>query len=263
MVNNEAELSKKNMETIIKIVFQLMECRKVGYNCCVDEAFGCIIEWLYAILHFDYVTFSMFDLDKNGKAVQCYSLPVKTKYKYPEKCMFIYKENVYKEVYNIEGDRSTKQDNFDITLWKDTYTIYDLMLNSNASDSLEFKIKQSFIAGFKSSERSFGTLISLGNTFDYSDLEIRLMLLYICPLLHKAMSNLSIQDTDDFISLTRRELEILSWIEQGKTYWEISQILCISENTVKFHVKNIYEKLDVKNKTQAIAMAYANGILKF
>ena len=51
--------------------------------------------------------------------------------------------------------------------------------------------------------------------------------------------------------LTNREIEILDLIAQGKTYKEISDELFISLNTSKSHIKNIYQKLGVSNKTQA------------
>ena len=54
-------------------------------------------------------------------------------------------------------------------------------------------------------------------------------------------------------SLTSRELEILEILSQGYSNREIAGKLEISDNTVKFHLKNIYEKLQVDNQTQAVA----------
>ena len=54
-------------------------------------------------------------------------------------------------------------------------------------------------------------------------------------------------------SLTSRELEILEILSQGYSNREITGKLEISENTVKFHLKNIYEKIQVDNRTQAVA----------
>jgi len=55
--------------------------------------------------------------------------------------------------------------------------------------------------------------------------------------------------------LTRRETEILSLIAEGKTYTQISEELFISKETSKTHIKNIYSKLQVKCKSEAIAKA--------
>ncbi|WP_179953875.1 helix-turn-helix transcriptional regulator [Denitrobaculum tricleocarpae] len=56
-------------------------------------------------------------------------------------------------------------------------------------------------------------------------------------------------------SMTNREDECLSWCAQGKTSWEIAQILGISERTVLFHMQNVSRKLGVANRAQAVAKA--------
>lgn len=53
--------------------------------------------------------------------------------------------------------------------------------------------------------------------------------------------------------LTGREVEILNWVEQGKSNGEIAQILQISHLTVKNHVQKILRKLNVQNRAQAVA----------
>lgn len=61
-------------------------------------------------------------------------------------------------------------------------------------------------------------------------------------------------------NLTPREKEVLNWVAQGKGCWETGVIVGISERTVKFHLQNIYRKLNVVNRAQAIAKAMAEGI---
>ena len=55
--------------------------------------------------------------------------------------------------------------------------------------------------------------------------------------------------------LTKRETEILQLISEGKTYTQISEELFISKETSKTHIKNIYSKLQVKSKSEALAKA--------
>lgn len=62
--------------------------------------------------------------------------------------------------------------------------------------------------------------------------------------------------------LTNREQEVLQWAQAGKTQDETSQILKISERTVKYHLHNVFKKLDASNKFQAIAIAAKMGIIK-
>jgi len=56
-------------------------------------------------------------------------------------------------------------------------------------------------------------------------------------------------------SLTKRERVVLHWATEGKSAWEIGVILSISENTVKFHFGNIYKKLGVRTRAQAVVQA--------
>ncbi len=61
--------------------------------------------------------------------------------------------------------------------------------------------------------------------------------------------------------LTERELEVLQLIAEGLTNQEVANRLYLSLHTVKAHARNIYGKLSVKNRTQAVAKAKALGIL--
>ncbi|MBT7956874.1 MAG: response regulator transcription factor [Rhodospirillaceae bacterium] len=54
--------------------------------------------------------------------------------------------------------------------------------------------------------------------------------------------------------LTKRELEVLSSLATGRTNKEIANELSVSNNTVKFHVRNLYQKLNVKNRSQAVSL---------
>jgi two-component system NarL family response regulator len=61
--------------------------------------------------------------------------------------------------------------------------------------------------------------------------------------------------------LSEREVEILKLVAKGATNKEIAQKLIISDNTVKVHVKNILEKLQLRNKQQAAAYAVKQGLV--
>ncbi|MFL9888861.1 autoinducer binding domain-containing protein [Paraburkholderia agricolaris] len=63
--------------------------------------------------------------------------------------------------------------------------------------------------------------------------------------------------------LTRREVEVLKWSAEGKTAYETSILLDVTEVTVNFHVQNILKKLGVASKIQAVALAVSNGLLEF
>jgi LuxR family maltose regulon positive regulatory protein len=61
--------------------------------------------------------------------------------------------------------------------------------------------------------------------------------------------------------LSQREIEVLHLMNEGYKYKEIAERLVVSINTVRHHTRNVYSKLDVNNRTQAIGKAKELNIL--
>jgi DNA-binding NarL/FixJ family response regulator len=61
--------------------------------------------------------------------------------------------------------------------------------------------------------------------------------------------------------LSERELEILRMVADGKSNHTIAEYLSISENTVKYHLKNISQKLGASNRTEAVMRAVQQGLI--
>ena len=62
--------------------------------------------------------------------------------------------------------------------------------------------------------------------------------------------------------LTRRELDILRLVAQGRSNSQVAAILWVTEQTVKFHLANMYRKLGVSNRTEASHWAIAQGLVR-
>lgn len=62
--------------------------------------------------------------------------------------------------------------------------------------------------------------------------------------------------------LSDREIEILKLVAEGLTNREIATRLNLSENTIKYHLKNVLQKLHLHNRAQAVAYAIQSGLLK-
>jgi DNA-binding NarL/FixJ family response regulator len=62
-------------------------------------------------------------------------------------------------------------------------------------------------------------------------------------------------------NLTAREQEILQLVADGRSNADVARLLWVTEQTVKFHLANVYRKLRVKNRTQAARWAHENGLL--
>jgi len=65
------------------------------------------------------------------------------------------------------------------------------------------------------------------------------------------------------VQLTLRELAVLRSVAAGKSNREIGEALNISEGTVKIHLGNLFEKLGVDSRTQAVAKAVERGLIRF
>ncbi|RQP24300.1 helix-turn-helix transcriptional regulator [Piscinibacter terrae] len=71
-----------------------------------------------------------------------------------------------------------------------------------------------------------------------------------------------LRDAANEVALTLREMECLQWTMEGKTAWEVGQILSISEQTAVRHLNNATHKLGCANKHHAVIRALRQGILR-
>ena len=67
---------------------------------------------------------------------------------------------------------------------------------------------------------------------------------------------------DRLSSLTEREIEVMRLIAKGKTNSEIAADLFVGETTVKTHISNLFTKLDLRDRVQAVVYAYESGLIQ-
>jgi DNA-binding CsgD family transcriptional regulator len=79
---------------------------------------------------------------------------------------------------------------------------------------------------------------------------------------HEHVLRLNGHDTERKVLLSARELDCLKWTAEGKTAWEASVILGISERTVRFHLNAAREKLDCATTVQAVAKAVKHNVIE-
>ena len=122
---------------------------------------------------------------------------------------------------------------------------------------LDFGIKTCLSAGVRSANGSC-SYFAFSNFDPKQGQKLRLLLDILTPHFHLSYLRCSTSwqphpPAGSPVILSKREEEILRWVAAGKTNWEISVILKVSLNTIKFHLKNIFQKIGVENRWSAIA----------
>ena len=126
----------------------------------------------------------------------------------------------------------------------------------------EFGINNEFIYGLGSHNLGLFALFSIYGKQVKNDKRTRIIIKYLIPYLSARLIKLvPYNDTNGMTILTPTELEILNWIKEGKSSWEISLILQKSERCINFHISNILKKLDAMNRTHAVVKALDNNLI--
>jgi transcriptional regulator EpsA len=142
--------------------------------------------------------------------------------------------------------------------------------NVTAHELQVSELKQFVVHGYGDSRSDVSSIVILGRMNAPINPLIAHFFELIMPPLHCALLKVyanryamqSFATQDAMIkTITKREVEVLEWLNTGKTNWEISEILGISPTTIKNHVQNIIRKLGVENRSQAAMKGVALGLI--
>ncbi len=91
---------------------------------------------------------------------------------------------------------------------------------------------------------------------------LRLVMEMVGPHMHLAMIRCAQRDTssghESVVELTAVEAELIKWMAEGKTNWGIGMVLSLPERTVRYYVSNVFQKLGVGSRTEAVAVYVAS-----
>jgi DNA-binding NarL/FixJ family response regulator len=135
-----------------------------------------------------------------------------------------------------------------------------VMLTNRDTDEYLFEAFRSGARGYLLKDTPFATVLTALRALRHGE-----------PVLSRAMTSRIVQEfyrsgkqvspeLSALDSLTARELQVLRQLGTGASSRDIATRLVISEHTVKVHVRNILEKLDLKNRSQAANVARRNGL---
>jgi DNA-binding NarL/FixJ family response regulator len=81
-------------------------------------------------------------------------------------------------------------------------------------------------------------------------------------LIERFANRASAPSTQSLETLTGRELEVLLLVARGLSNTEVAERLFLGENTVKTHVAHVLDKLDLRDRVQAVVLAYESGLVE-
>lgn len=134
-------------------------------------------------------------------------------------------------------------------------------LRQMVDDAGQFGVQAGLCGILKPQRNRIGVLCSLSGREVMSHVRHQSFLRHFMPHFQLAQSRVLAQHPIPpgadrrGVELTKREQDVLRWLKAGKTNWEISRILELSESTVKFHVGNLVSKLGAHNRAHAVALA--------
>jgi LuxR family transcriptional regulator, quorum-sensing system regulator BjaR1 len=140
---------------------------------------------------------------------------------------------------------------------------YDSLTNPKAKEVMDratdFRMKQGFCVPIHTSDGFQAVVTMAGEGVELAG-QVRRALHLMALYAHgKAVELCAPKAFPAPRLLTRREREVLQWTAAGKTSWEISQILRVSESTVTAHVKAAAAKFDTHNRVATVVFALRRG----
>ncbi|BEV07399.1 XrtB/PEP-CTERM-associated transcriptional regulator EpsA [Methylophilus sp. DW102] len=139
-----------------------------------------------------------------------------------------------------------------------------------AEPMLLSELKRFVVHGFGNEHSRIATMVMFGRLSSPANARSAHLLELLMPHLHCAIVKVTSNKSPAIMStskhgrvkpLSKREVEVLEWLQAGKTNWEIGNIMQVSPLTIKNHVQNILRKLDVENRSQAASKALKLGLI--
>ncbi len=234
---------------------KLLEFIHNSLSCTTKEDFTALFPRIQDLFPFKYATALLGRVDNTDTVVVS-----SANINFPEQWLQEYQSKNYPQVDAVLRENFTK---YQVQHW----SVARRKLHRRADiNSLcrDFGMLECFTHGSKpaAGEQNGSMFAFAGSSMKY-EMRTVAILEFLIPHLHLAFSHVfdHMQPQMNSAVLSPREKEVLNWLKHGKSSWDMSVILGISERTVNFHVYNIMQKLEATNRTQAVAVATRQGLI--
>ena len=234
----------------------LLEIIQSAISCTTEMDFKALFPRIQELFPFDFVTAVSGHHDGRLGAVPGYCLNVN----FPDEWLREYMSRSY---FQVDAILKENYSTYEVQFWpvgrKKLQRLQEI-----TSLGMDFGMRECYTHGSRpaASEKNGSMFCFASNSIEKSN-RTETILRYVVPHLHMAFATISAAVLPDAVTplLSAREMEVLDWLKQGKSSWDISVILDISERTVNFHVYNIMRKLGATNRPQAVAVAARLGLI--
>ncbi len=243
-------LSKNDLADVLDVI---TECT---YQKPFEEA-ASLFEKINSIVPTDGIAAVIGHTDERGQVQKSHIVNIS----YPKRWIEIYEKRNYASIDPIVQQHFA---NFMTQKWSDTFSIAKSACNHGFwEEARSFGLEAGLTMGMLDAKNMRASLFSFsGKKLEQESRHLTIMN-YILPHLHEAFFRSNFGKKNTYVELTQREKEVVRWVTSGKTNWEISCILTISERTVKFHLQNVSAKLGVCGRSHIVAVALSQGIINF
>jgi DNA-binding CsgD family transcriptional regulator len=238
-------LSGNDAITLLEFIHQSLSCD-------AEEDFTDLFPKLQELFPFDFAHAFLGHHDSTKGIV----MGDRVNISFPEEWLFEFISRNY-----LQADIVVRENfrHYRLQNWADAKKTYEIK-----SLCIDFGMREGYTHGSKPSPpEKHGSMFSFSGPSMECGIRTEIILETVTPHLHLALSHLFSKKQSDINKsvVSTREKEVLNWLIQGKSSWDISVILGISERTVNFHVYNIMKKLDASNRPQAVAIAAHLGLV--
>ena len=240
-------LSKRDTICLLELIEAALYCNDAG-------GFQELMERLKYIVPHDFAVCALARINADRTVTSYDTVNIS----YPDEWLSTYK---LKDYHRIDPVVKENFMHFKLQYWAETYKKHapsrEFILQAE-----DFGLIRGYTHGLRNLKGGECSIFSFaGPSVEYG-IRTKVLLKHLVPHFHQMLVRVirSNKEKQNAV-LSLREKEILNWIRLGKSTWEISTILGISENTVKYHVKTILEKLDAVSRPQAVAIAIQERLI--
>ena len=239
-------LSKRDAISLLELIHK-------STSCADEKDFRDIFESLKGLFAHDYAICTLAGIGSNG-AIQSYDA---INLSYPSEWIARY---IAQQEHRVDPIIKANFTRYRLQYFGDILREF-CYPKKNAAVANDFGIVDGYVHGLRNDRGTAATMFCFAGRWIERDARTETLLELAVPHFHQALIRVLNKNVKKDIVLSPREKEVLTWIKQGKSTWDISVLLKISERTVKFHVSNIMQKLGASTRAHAAAIAIEQGLV--